>query len=51
MAKWDYIEKHARKRKRPNGKWYMDPKCEHAKNEFAQVQLSTTIVLQQLDID
>jgi hypothetical protein len=51
MAKWDSIEEHAGKRKRPIGKWYMDPKCEHAKNEFAHVQLSTTIVLEQLDID
>jgi hypothetical protein len=51
MAKWDSIVKHAGRRKRPNGEWYMDLKCEHAKNEFAHVQLSTIIVLQQLDID
>jgi hypothetical protein len=35
----------AKKRKNPNGKWYMDPKCGHVKNEIANVQLSTTIVL------
>jgi hypothetical protein len=35
-----------RKRKTPNGKWFMDPKCGHAKNEFAYAELSTTIVLQ-----
>jgi hypothetical protein len=43
MVKWDSIEKHAGKRKRLISKWYMDPKCEHAKNEFAHVQLSTTM--------
>ncbi len=46
VAKWDSIEKHVRKRKTPNGKWFMDPKCGHAKNEFAYAELSTTIVLQ-----
>jgi len=39
MAKWHSIEKHPGKRKRLITKWYMDPKCEHAKNEFAHVQL------------
>jgi hypothetical protein len=29
MAKWDSIEKHARKRKIFDGKWYMDLKCGH----------------------
>lgn len=29
MAKWDSIEKHARKRKNFDGKWYMDIKCAH----------------------
>ncbi len=50
MFKWDSIEKHAKKRKNLDGKWYMDPKCGHAKNEIANIQLSTTIVLQQLDL-
>jgi hypothetical protein len=45
MFKWDYIEKHANKRKNFDGKWYMDPKCGHAKNEITNAQLSTTIVL------
>jgi hypothetical protein len=46
VAKWNSIEKHAKKRKTPNGKWFMGPKCGHAKNEIAYVELSTTIVLQ-----
>jgi hypothetical protein len=50
MAKWDFINKHVGKRKSSDGKWYMDPKCGHAKNEIAYVQLSTTIVFQQLDL-
>jgi hypothetical protein len=45
MFKWGSIEKHAKKRKNLDGKWYMDPKCGHAKNEIANIQLSTTIVL------
>jgi hypothetical protein len=49
VAKWDSIEKHARKKKSFDGKWYMDPKCGHSKNEITYVQLSTTIVFQQLD--
>ncbi len=43
VAKWDSTEKHAGKRKAPDGKWFMDPKCEHVK--IVYVQLSTTIVL------
>ncbi len=50
MAKWDSIEKHASKKKAHDGKWFMDPKCGHAKNEIVYVQLSTTIVLQQLSL-
>jgi hypothetical protein len=46
VVKWDSIDKHANKKKDPNGKWFMDPKCGHAKNEIAYVQLSTTIVVQ-----
>jgi hypothetical protein len=34
VAKWDFIEKHASKRKGFNGKWIMDPKCMHVKNEI-----------------
>ncbi len=34
VVKWDSIEKHACKKKVPNGKWFMDPKCGHAKNEL-----------------
>jgi hypothetical protein len=45
MAKWDSIDKHASKRKALDGKWFLDPKCGHAKNEIVYVQLSITIVL------
>jgi hypothetical protein len=45
VAKWDSIHKHANKRKALNGKWFLDPKCGHAKNEIVYVQLSTTIVI------
>jgi hypothetical protein len=34
VVKWDSIEKHARKKKVHDGKWFMDPKCGHAKNEI-----------------
>jgi hypothetical protein len=44
VAKWDSIKKHASKRKVSNGKWFMDPNCEHAKNEIAYVELLTTII-------
>jgi len=50
VAKWDSIEKHEGKRKVFNGKWFMDPKCGHAKNEIAYVKLLTKIILQQLDL-
>ncbi len=46
MVKWDSIEKHTIEKKAPNGKWFMDPKCGHAKNEIAYAYLSTTIVFQ-----
>jgi hypothetical protein len=46
VAKWDSIEKHASKRKVSNGKWFMDLKCGHAKNELDYGQLSTTIIFQ-----
>jgi hypothetical protein len=28
-----------------DGKWIMDPKCMHVKNEISYVQFSTTIIL------
>jgi hypothetical protein len=37
VAKWDSIEKHIGYRKAFDGMWSMDPKCEHAKNEIANV--------------
>jgi hypothetical protein len=46
VVKWDFIEKHVGKRKGSNGKWIMDPKGMHVKNEISYAQLSTTIVLQ-----
>ncbi len=46
VVKWDSIEKHTSKKKTPYGKWFMDPKCGHAKNEIAYVELSTTIAIQ-----
>jgi len=45
VAKWDSIDKHASKRKVPDGKWFLDPKCGHAKNQIVYVLLSTTTVL------
>jgi hypothetical protein len=50
VTKWDSIMKHVGKRKALDGKWFMDPKCGHAKNENAYAQLSTTIIFQQLDL-
>jgi hypothetical protein len=46
VVKWDSIEKHISKIKVLDGKWFMDPKCGHAKNEIVYDQPSTTIVLQ-----
>jgi len=46
VAKWDSIDKHVSKKKAPDGKWFMDPKCKHLKNEIVYVQLSTTIIFQ-----
>jgi len=46
VVKWDSIEKYLNKSKVFDGKWFMDPKCGHAKNEIVYDQLSTTIVLQ-----
>jgi len=50
VAKWDSIDKHASKRKASNGKWFLDLKCGHAKNEIVYVQLSIIIILQQLSL-
>jgi hypothetical protein len=40
-----FYRKATKKRKNLDSKWYMDPKCGHAKNEIANVQLFTTIAL------
>jgi hypothetical protein len=45
VAKWDFIEKHIGKRTGFDGKWTMDPKCMHVKNEIVYVQLSITTIL------
>jgi hypothetical protein len=45
LAKWDSIKKHVGEKKNFDGKWYMDPKCGHAKSEITYDQLSTIIVL------
>jgi hypothetical protein len=46
VVKWDSIEKHLSKSKVLDGKWFMNPKCGHAKKEIVHDQPSTTIVLQ-----
>ncbi len=48
VVQWDFIEKHVNKKKGSNGKWIMDPKCMHVKNEISCVQLFTNTILQQL---
>jgi hypothetical protein len=48
-VKWDFIENHASKIKGSNGKWIMDPKCMHVKNEICYVRLSPTTILQHLN--
>jgi ribosomal protein S27E len=50
VAKWDIIQKHVGKKKTHDGKWFMDPKCGDAQNEIIYVQLSTTIVFQQINL-
>jgi hypothetical protein len=35
VVKRDYIHKHASKKKGFDGKWIMDPKCMHVKNEIS----------------
>jgi hypothetical protein len=37
VAKWGSINKHASKKKGYDGKWIMDPKCMHVKNEISYV--------------
>jgi hypothetical protein len=43
VVKWDFIVKHPSK-KESDGKWIMDPKCMHVKNEISYAQLFTTII-------
>jgi hypothetical protein len=45
VVKWDVIVKHPSKKKGFNGKWIMDPKCMHIKNEISYVPLFTTLIL------
>jgi hypothetical protein len=49
VLKWDSIEKHAGKRKVPNGKWFMDPKVGMQKMKLLmlsyQQQLSSNILI------
>jgi hypothetical protein len=45
VTMWDFIDKHESNKKTPNGKWFIDPKCEHAKNHIAYVQLSSRIII------
>jgi hypothetical protein len=45
VARWDFIDKHIGKRMGFDGKWTMDPKCMHVKNEISYAQLSITIFL------
>jgi len=44
VIKWESIEKYVSKNKCYNGKWIMDPKCMHIKNEISYVQLFTTTI-------
>jgi len=46
VAKWDTIENCASKWKGFDGKWIMDPKCMHVKNEISYAQCFTTTILQ-----
>jgi hypothetical protein len=46
VAKWETIENCASKWKGFDGKWIMDPKCMHVKNEISYVQCFTTTILQ-----
>jgi len=44
VVKWDFIVKHPSKKNGSDGKWIMDPKCMHVKNEISYAQLFTTII-------
>jgi len=44
VVKWEFIIKHPSKNKGFDGKWIVDPKCVHVKNEISYVQLFTTII-------
>jgi hypothetical protein len=37
MVKWDSIKKHVSKRKAFDGKWFMDSRCGHVKNEVVNI--------------
>jgi hypothetical protein len=37
VAKLDFIEKHVGEKNGSDGKWIMDPKCMHVKNEIFYV--------------
>ncbi len=45
VVKWDFIEEHTNKKTGFDGKWTMDPKCMHVKNEISYVQLSIATLL------
>ncbi len=45
VVKQDFIEKMQVKGRVLNGKWIMDPKCMHVKNETFYIWFFTTIVL------
>ncbi len=44
VAKWDSIKKYAIFFKNFNSKWFMDPKCGHAKNEIVYAKFSIAII-------
>jgi hypothetical protein len=46
VLKLNFVKKHVIKIKILVSKWFMNPKCGHAKNEIAYIQFFTTIVLQ-----
>jgi hypothetical protein len=45
VAKWDSIKRHAIFKKNFNSKWFMDPKCGHAKNEIVYAKISIATIL------
>ncbi len=46
VLKLNFVNKHVIKIKILVSKWFMNPKCGHAKKEIVHDQPSTTIVLQ-----